>query len=430
MTTKGEGRGDAATRRRGDEDAPAAELPTPSAQPPRVSASPLPRVASAPVLPGATLGVLGSGQLGRMFALAARRMGYRVRTYSPDRDTPTGQVADSETVASYEDLDAAREFARTVDAITFEFENVPAETVEAVAQIVPTRPSGHVLHTTQNRLREKTFLSTRGFPVTAFRRVTTLEELRAALSETGYPAILKTAGFGYDGKGQRRIDSPDEAEDAFDSLAGREGILEAFVPFERELSVVAARAADGGTAHFGVVENTHARHILDHTVAPASVAPSVAREAAEMAESLLAELEVVGVLCVELFLTPDEKLFVNELAPRPHNSGHFTIDACRASQFEQQVRAACRLPLGSTEQLRPAAMVNLLGDLWQGGEPDWAAALTDPRVSLHLYGKRTPRPGRKMGHLTALADSTGEALRAALDARERLTRWSAARESS
>ena len=398
----------------------ATETDDASARP--ISSPTPPSPSLSPVLPGATLGVLGSGQLGRMFALAARRMGYRVRTYSPDGDTPMGQVADSETVASYDDLDAAREFARAVDVVTFEFENVPAETVEAVAEIVPVRPSGSVLHTTQNRLREKTFLSERGFPVTAFRRVTTLAGLREGLGETGYPAVLKTAGFGYDGKGQRRIDAPTDAEDAFDSLAGREGILEAFVRFERELSVVAARSADGSIADFGVVENTHARHILDHTVAPARVSPDVAREARRIAESLLAELEVVGVLCVELILTPDERLFVNELAPRPHNSGHFTIDACRASQFEQQVRAACNLPLGSTEQLRPAAMVNLLGDLWQQGEPDWAAALRDPRVALHLYGKRRARAGRKMGHLTALADSTDEALRAALDARDRLTR--------
>ena len=203
-------------------------------------------------------------------------MGYRGRPTRPDRRHAHGQVADSETVASYEDLDAAREFARTVDVVTFEFENVPAETVEAVAQIVPARPSGRVLHTTQNRLREKTFLSERGFPVTAFRRVTTLAELNEALSETGYPAIIKTAGFGYDGKGQRRIDSAGEADEAFDSLAGREGILEAFVPFERELSVVAARASDGGTAHFGVVENTHARHILD-IPSRRTVPPNVSR---------------------------------------------------------------------------------------------------------------------------------------------------------
>ena len=373
-----------------------------------------------PVLPGATLGVLGSGQLGRMFALAARRMGYRVHTYSPERDTPTGQVADSETSAPYEDLDAARAFARSVDAVTFEFENVPAATVEAVAEFAPVRPSGFVLHTTQHRVREKTFLSARGFPVTRFRHVTTGGELRAALAETGLPAVLKTAGFGYDGKGQRLIRTAAEAGPAFESLGGREAVLEAFVLFERELSVVAARSAAGEVVNFGVCENSHARHILDYTIAPARVGLSVAREAAAMAESLLAELEVVGVLCVELFLTAGDKLFVNELAPRPHNSGHFTIDACRTSQFEQQVRAACNLPLGSVEQLRPAAMANLLGDLWEAGEPDWRAALSDAGVKLHLYGKSHARPGRKMGHLTALAATPEDALAAVLAARQRL----------
>jgi 5-(carboxyamino)imidazole ribonucleotide synthase len=373
-------------------------------------------------LPGATLGVLGSGQLGRMFALAARRMGYRVHTFSPDSDTPTGQVADCEISAAYEDLDAVREFARGVQAVTFEFENVPAATAAAVAEVVPVRPGGEVLHMTQHRVREKTFLSTHGFPVTKFRRVVTLEDLRAALTETGFPAVLKTADFGYDGKGQQTIKTADEATAAFDALDGREGILEAFVPFERELSVVAARGTDGEIASFGVVENTHARHILDHTIAPAAVSPKVAREADEIARALLVELNYVGVLCVELFLTTDEKLFVNELAPRPHNSGHFTIEACATSQFEQQVRALCNLPLGLTEILRPAAMANLLGDLWQHGEPDWRASLAAPNVKLHLYGKRTPRPGRKMGHLTALATTTGEALRAVLSARDALTR--------
>jgi 5-(carboxyamino)imidazole ribonucleotide synthase len=373
------------------------------------------------LLPGATIGVLGSGQLGRMFALAARRMGYRVRTFSPERDTPTGQVADSETAAPYEDLDAAREFARSVDAVTFEFENVPAATVEAVAEIAPTRPSGYVLHTTQHRVREKTFLGGRGFPVTRFRHVRAGSELAAALAATGLPAVLKTADFGYDGKGQRLIKSAGEAAAAFESLGGREAILEAFVPFEREVSVVAARSASGEIANFGVCENSHARHVLDYTVAPARVPARVAREAAEMAEQLLAELEVVGVLCVEMFLTAGGKLFVNELAPRPHNSGHLTIDACRTSQFEQQVRAVCGLPLGSTEQLRPAAMANLLGDLWRAGEPDWRAALSDAAVKLHLYGKSHARPGRKMGHLTALAPTTEDALAAVLAARQRLT---------
>jgi 5-(carboxyamino)imidazole ribonucleotide synthase len=372
------------------------------------------------VLPGATLGVLGSGQLGRMFALAARRMGYRVRTFSPAHDTPTGQVADAEVAAPYEDLDAVREFARTVDAVTFEFENVPAATAAAISEIVPVRPSGDALHITQHRIREKTFLARHGFPVTKFRRVSTREEFNDALTEIGLPAVLKTAGFGYDGKGQWTIKDETEATAAFDALAGCEGILEAFVPFEREVSLVAARGSDGAVASYGVIENAHARHILDHSIAPAHVSPRIAREAEEIARSLLVELDYVGVLCVELFLTADEKLFVNELAPRPHNSGHFSIEACQTSQFEQQVRALCNLPLGSTEQLRPAAMANLLGDLWQRGEPDWRAACALPNVKLHLYGKRDARAGRKMGHLTALAATTDEALRAVLAAREAL----------
>ncbi|MFL6229640.1 MAG: 5-(carboxyamino)imidazole ribonucleotide synthase [Pyrinomonadaceae bacterium] len=388
------------------------------------SSSLIPHPSSLPILPGATLGVLGSGQLGRMFAIAARQMGYRVHTLSPDADTPTGQVADRETTAPYEDLDAAREFARTVDAVTFEFENVPAATVAAVAEIAPVRPNGDALHTTQHRVREKTFLSTHGFPVTQFRRIAPhegREGLCAALAEVGLPAVLKTADFGYDGKGQRTISSLADADAAAEALAGREVILEAFVSFERELSVVAARGCDGAVASYGIVENTHARHILDYTVAPARVAERVAREAEEIARALLEQLDYVGVLCVELFLTSDERLFVNELAPRPHNSGHFTIDACATSQFEQQVRALCCLPLGSTEQVRPAAMANLLGDLWQEGEPDWRAALAASNVKLHLYGKDDARAGRKMGHLTALAPTTDEALRAVLEARDALT---------
>lgn len=423
MTTR---RGDTETRRRGDE-----EQSSPPASPsePRTdlaSVSSRPRVSTThlglPVLPGATLGVLGSGQLGRMFALAARRMGYRVHTFSPERDTPTGQVADMEVAAHYEDTDAVREFASTVNAVTFEFENVPASTVEAVERVAPVRPSGEVLHTTQHRLREKTFLSKHGFPVTRFRRVTTLEDLRAGLADLGFPAVLKTADFGYDGKGQRTIKDAGETDAAFAALEGREGILEAFVAFERELSVVAARGGDGRVASYGVVENSHARHILDHTIAPARVSPAVARRAAEIACALLEQLDCVGVLCVELFLTGDDSLFVNELAPRPHNSGHFTIEACAASQFEQQVRALCNLPLGSTEQFLPAAMANLLGDIWQGGEPDWRGSLAAPGVALHLYGKRAARAGRKMGHLTALAGTTDEALRTVLAARDALTR--------
>ena len=373
------------------------------------------------VLPGSAVGVLGSGQLGRMFAIAARRMGYRVHTFSPEADTPAGQISDKEYQRPYEDLDAVREFARGVRVVTFEFENVPAESVEAASQLAPVRPSGSVLYTTQNRLREKTFLSRAGFPLAPFRHVRGAQELSAALAEIGRPAVLKTAGFGYDGKGQSKIETDEDAARAARDLGERECVLEAFVDFEREVSVVAARGAAGEFAHYGVVGNTHRRHILDLSVAPAPVTDRVAREAVEIARSVLETLDVVGVMCVEFFLTREHRLLVNELAPRPHNSGHFTFDACLTSQFEQQLRAVCGLPLGSTELLRPAAMANLLGDLWERGEPDWAAAAAFPNVKLHLYGKTEARPGRKMGHLTALASTPAEAARSALAAREALT---------
>jgi 5-(carboxyamino)imidazole ribonucleotide synthase len=373
-----------------------------------------------PILPGSVIGVLGSGQLGRMLAIAARRMGYRVHTFSPEKDTPTGQIADVEMVASYEDLEAVRTFARGVDVVTFEFENVSAAAAEAAAEYVPVRPSGFVLYTTQHRLREKTFLAKAGFPVTPFRPVRSLEDLFTGLQELGLPAVLKTAGFGYDGKGQSKLTSPDEVESAFRALGGQEAILEAFIDFKYEVSVVAARGVDGTFSHYGLIENTHQNHILDISVAPAPLPPEITREAVEIARQVLEQLDVIGVLCIEFFLTRNDRLLINELAPRPHNSGHFTLDACVTSQFEQQLRAVCGLPLGSTRQLCPAAMANLLGDLWQNGEPRWAAACAFPEVKLHLYGKRVPRPGRKMGHLTALAPSTGEALQLVRSARAAL----------
>lgn len=372
------------------------------------------------ILPNSTIGVLGSGQLGRMFAIAARRMGYRVHTFSPEFDTPTGQVSDFEICAEYEDLDKVREFARGVDVITFEFENVPFATVEAAEKFAPVRPRGEVLHTTQNRLREKTFLADDGFPVARFRHVKTIEELKIAVSEISLPAILKTAGFGYDGKGQAKIKTAAEVETAFAAIGGQEAVLEQFVDFEKEVSVVAARDLTGNFTSWGVIENSHERHILDVSFAPALVSEKVRREAIEIARRILEKLEVVGVLCVEFFLTKDEKLLVNELAPRPHNSGHLTFDACITSQFEQQLRAACSLPLGSTEFLKPAAMANLLGDLWETGEPNWKNALRYPNLKLHLYGKAEARAGRKMGHLTALADSADEAVKIVREAREKL----------
>jgi len=374
-----------------------------------------------PILPGATIGVLGSGQLGRMFAIAARRMGYRVHTFSPDFDTPTGQVADVEVMASYDDLDAVCKFASQVKVVTFEFENVPTATAEAAARCAPVRPSGSILHTTQQRIREKAFLTSAGLPLTPYREVRSIEDLRSALGQLGYPSVLKTAAFGYDGKGQFRIQSAEQIEEGWSAIGRQEAVLEAFIDFERELSVVAARGVHGDFVHYGAIENQHSRHILDLSIAPARVSYEVAQEAVELARTVLERLDVIGVLCVEFFLTRDGRLLINELAPRPHNSGHLTVDAHVTSQFEQQLRAVCGLPLGSTEMHRPAAMANILGDLWTGGEPDWPAACAFPEVKLHLYGKLEPRPGRKMGHLTALNRDSEEAYWTVVEARNRLT---------
>ncbi len=369
-----------------------------------------------PILPNSTIGVLGSGQLGRMFAIAARRMGYRVHTFSPESDTPTGQVSDFEINANYEDLDAVRDFARGVQVVTFEFENVPSATVEAVSEIVTVRPRGDVLHITQNRLREKNFLKKNGFPVAPFTHITSPQDFANAT----FPSVLKTAGFGYDGKGQSKLLSAADIEPAFAKLNGQEAVLEGFVDFEKEVSVVGARDVFGDFAHFGVIENQHVNHILDVSFSPANVSEKIFNEAVEITREILEKLDVVGLLCVEFFVTKDEKLIVNELAPRPHNSGHLTFDACVTSQFEQQLRAVCGLPLGSTEFLKPCAMVNLLGDIWEKGEPNFAKALEIPNVKLNLYGKAEARKGRKMGHLTALADSVEDAIANAKKARVNL----------
>jgi 5-(carboxyamino)imidazole ribonucleotide synthase len=383
-------------------------------------------MSDSPILPGSTLGILGSGQLGRMLALAARRMGYRVHVYSPDSDSPTGQVADVEHSAPYEDLDAVRRFARAVDVVTLEFENVPAAAAEATAEAVADASGGHlrpgvnVLYTAQNRRREKTFLREAGFPVTPFAAVRSVGELSEAVDELGCPAVLKTAGFGYDGKGQVRIGSPGDVEGAWETLGEKEAIVERFIDFQQEVSVVAARGADGKMAHFGVLANTHRKHILDVSICPAAVPKAVAQEAVEITEGILEQLDAVGVLCVEFFVTEEGDLLVNEIAPRPHNSGHLTIDAFVTNQFEQQLRAVCGLPLGSTARIRKAAMANLLGDLWEDGEPNWAAACRFPEVKIHLYGKKEPRPGRKMGHLTAVSTSVEEAEEVVREARRAL----------
>ena len=377
---------------------------------------------SAPILPGATIGVLGSGQLGRMFTIAARRLGYRVHTFSPDQDSPTGQVADHEVTASYDDLAAVSAFARDVAAVTFEFENVPSRTVEALGAGTVVRPSGHVLHVTQHRVREKTFLVGAGIPVAPFAVIEVSGDIQRGLAQVGLPAILKTASFGYDGKGQVRIAEPDAASAGWATIGWQPAVLEGVVAFACEVSVVVARSADGAMVDYGAIENSHRHHILDVSVWPARIPEATARKAVTLARAACEALDVVGVLCVEMFVDAAGDVIVNELAPRPHNSGHLTIDAHVTCQFEQQLRAVCGLPLGTTTARAPAAaMANLLGDEWGRGEPDWAAALALPGVKLHLYGKLEPRPGRKMGHLTATAGTPDEAEALVREARRLLT---------
>ncbi len=352
-----------------------------------------------------------------MLALAARRMGYGVRVYSPDKKSPAGQISDEEVVGDYDDLDKIAKFAKKSDVITFEFENVSFEAAQAAEKHAPTRPGPLVLHTAQNRLREKTFLAQNGFPTVAFRAVSSLEELDAAVTDLGAPAVLKTAGFGYDGKGQVKITSAAEASAAWEQLGGQPCVLEAWAQFEREVSMVAARGLDGAFAHFGVFENTHANHILDTTLADGARH----REAEEITRGIFEKLEIVGTACVEFFRMPNGHLLVNEIAPRPHNSGHLTIEACVTSQFEQQLRAICGLPLGSTRFISPAAMANLLGDHLM--DPDYEAVLRFGEAHLHLYGKEEPRIGRKMGHITALGRSGAHALALAKSARRALSKF-------
>jgi 5-(carboxyamino)imidazole ribonucleotide synthase len=376
-------------------------------------------------LPGATIGLMGSGQLGRMFSIAARRMGYRVHVFSPEKDTPAGRFADLEVAGAYEDESAVRDFAKSVDLLTFEFENIPRQTVDWCAAECEVRPASTILHTAQNRLREKDFLSGSGIPVAAYRAVHSAPELVGAVNDLKTPAILKSAAFGYDGKGQRLIEQRDNLDEIWRDRPGDELILERAVDFEKEVSVIVARGPDASMAAFPVCENIHRNHILDLTVVPARVAAKVEKSAADLARTIAEKMDLVGLLAVEMFLERNGNLLVNELAPRPHNSGHWTIEGCMTSQFEQHVRAVCGLPLGSTEILRPSAMANLLGDLWLGGEPNWAAALGVEGVHLHLYGKREPRPRRKMGHLTALASSADTAIAAVTRARNALERRTA-----
>jgi 5-(carboxyamino)imidazole ribonucleotide synthase len=349
--------------------------------------------------PGATIGILGGGQLGRMTALAAARLGYRCHVYAPDAaDGPAAQVCARATVAAYDDAAALAAFAATVDVVTLEFENIPLASARFLAARVPLRPGPQALEIGQDRVGEKMFFGT--FAATApWAEVHDLAGLEAALDAIGRPAVLKTTRMGYDGKGQVKIDTETSAAEAWAALgAPRGAILEGFIAFEREISVIVARAADGTTAAFEAVENRHVNHILDTTIAPAAVPAAVANEARRIALEAVARLDLVGLLAVEMFVTADGRVLVNEMAPRPHNSGHWTMDGARTDQFEQLVRAVCGLPLGDPSARCDTVMKNLLGD---AGE-DWPALLADPTAKLHLYGKADARPGRKMGHVNRL----------------------------
>lgn len=375
------------------------------------------------VPPGGTLGVFGGGQLGRMFGIAARQLGYRFAVFTDGENGPASEIADRTVCAAYDDEAAIEEFARSVDAVSFEFENVPAVAGETAARFTVVRPAGGLLHTVQDRIREKTALAGLGLPVADFRAIAGEEDLAAAAAALPGAGVLKTSSFGYDGKGQARIAGAGELPAAWDALGRVPCVLETLVPFEEELSVIVARGIDGDVAIYEPFSNEHANHILDVTVCPAEIDADVLAEARRIARAVVEGFDVVGVVCVELFRLPDGTILVNEIAPRPHNSGHLTIDAHVCSQFEQQVRAVAGLPLGSAARIGPpAAMANLLGDLWSEGPPNWAAALGMPGVSLHLYGKTEARPGRKMGHLTAVGATAAEAAARVREARAALTR--------
>ncbi len=356
------------------------------------------------IAPGATIGILGGGQLGRMIALAAAELGYRSVVLTPEIDAPASQVASRTILADYGDEAALAKLAAAADVITLEFENVPAAAVDFLAATgKPVRPDARALALAQDRLLEKDFIRRSGGETAPYRAIGSTAELDRALASIGCPAVLKTRRFGYDGRGQALVRTPGEAQAAWAAIKGKPAILEGFVDFACEISVIAARSANGDVRTYVPVENRHRDHILAETVAPAAIASGLAAAAQSLAESIVAALDLVGLLAVEMFITKDGRILVNEIAPRPHNSGHWTIDACLTSQFEQLVRAICGLPLGSTERHSNAVMINLLGNDARA----WQRHLAEPNARLHLYGKAEIRTGRKMGHVTRLSPRSG-----------------------
>jgi 5-(carboxyamino)imidazole ribonucleotide synthase len=358
---------------------------------------------NSPLAPGSTVGIIGSGQLGRMAALAAARLGYRVHVYSPEADSPTEQVAAAATVASYTDLKALEAFARSVDVVTFEFENIPADSVRVLAGLVPVRPSWRVLDVAQDRISEKRFFNEIGIETAPWAEIASAADLHREVARLGRPAVLKTTRLGYDGKGQIKITAETDLDQAWAAMGGAVSVLEGFIDFAGEVSVIVARGLDGTTAAFDPAWNIHTNHILDTTTIPAPISAALSDAATRVACRAAQALDLVGLLAVEMFVTRDGRILANEMAPRPHNSGHWTIDACVTDQFEQFIRAVCGLPLGSPARHSDAVMTNLIGD----DVKDWLVILSDPDAKLHLYGKAEARSGRKMGHVTRIQPRQG-----------------------
>ncbi|MFA6902844.1 MAG: 5-(carboxyamino)imidazole ribonucleotide synthase [Gallionellaceae bacterium] len=373
------------------------------------------------VLPDATLGILGGGQLGRMFTVAARTMGYKVIVLDPDPHSPAAELANEHICASFTDRAALEKLGRACAAITTEFENVDAASMEFLAQFCPVRPSGKAVAIAQNRIREKTFLRDNGFDTAPFAEISIKSDIEAALKNIGTPALLKTSQFGYDGKGQATVNTLADALAAFEQMGNKPCVLEQRLNLKTEISVVVARDVNGNTVAYPAAENTHVNGILDLSIVPALVSDQLAQQATRDAQAVAKKLDYCGVMAVEFFVVENDRLLINEIAPRPHNSGHYTMDACLTSQFDQQVRAMCGLPLGDARLLAPVAMVNILGDAWPvNGVPAWDALLNEPRAKLHLYGKREARPGRKMGHFTCIGDSVQEASTLARELQQKL----------
>lgn len=372
------------------------------------------------IMPGAMLGVLGGGQLGRMFVQAAQQMGYAVTVLDPDPSSPAGRVADAFICAAYDDATALQTLGQNCAAVTTEFENIPAESLRKLTQYCIVSPDADSVSIAQNRVREKQFLADSGFSVASFAVIAQPQDIVTQDVAQFLPGILKVSQFGYDGKGQIKVATVAELQAAYEQLNHAVCVLEKFMPLKCEISVVVARGSDNSITTFPVSENQHVNGILDVSIVPARISPLLAKRAQDIACQVAEKLNYHGVLCVEFFVLHDDALLINEIAPRPHNSGHYSIDACITSQFEQQVRTLCGLPLGSTSQLSPAAMVNLLGDVWHNGDPDWNIVLQHASTKLHLYGKSEARPGRKMGHFTVLGNDTVTALNAALRIKKQL----------